>query len=44
MGRSIVVNITDNNITGYFKYFKLAEIKTVNNITSVKLIDTYFIL
>jgi hypothetical protein len=43
VGRSIVVNINDIDTTGYFEYFNLAVIKTVNNITSVELIGTYFI-
>jgi len=43
VGRSIVVNITDIDTTGYFEYFNLAVIKTINNITSVELIGTYFI-
>ena len=43
VGRSIVVNITDIDVTGYFEYYNLAVIKTINNITSVELIGTYFI-
>lgn len=43
VGRSIVVNITDIDVTGYFEYFNLAVIKTINNITSVELVGTYFI-
>ena len=43
VGRSIVVNITNLDLTGYFQYFNLAVIKTVNGITSVQLVGTYFI-
>jgi hypothetical protein len=43
VGRSIVVNITNIDVTGYFKYYNIAVIKTVNDITSVELVGTYFI-
>lgn len=43
VGKSVVVNIANIDITGYFEYFNLAVIKTINNITSVELIGTYFI-
>lgn len=43
VGKSVVINISDIDVTGYFEYFNLAVIKTVNNITSVELIGTYFI-
>ena len=43
VGRSIVLNITNIDVTGYFRYFNLAVIKTINNITSVELAATYFI-
>lgn len=43
VGKSIVLNISNIDVTGYFQYFNLAVIKTVNGITSVELIGTYFI-
>ena len=43
VGRSIVVNITNIDVTGYYKYYNVAVIKTVNAITSVELVGTYFI-
>ena len=43
VGKSIVLNITNLDITGQFQYFNLAVIKTINDIASVELIGTYFI-
>ena len=43
VGRSIWIDITGIDTTGYYKYFNLAVIKTINNITSVELVGTYFI-
>ena len=43
VGKSIVLNINNIDVTGYFRYFNLAVIKTINNITSVELVGTYFI-
>ena len=43
VGRSIVLNIKNIDITGYFQYFNIAVIKTVNDISSVELVGTYFI-
>jgi hypothetical protein len=43
VGRSIVLNVNNIDVTGYFKYFNLAVIKTINNIASVELVGTYFI-
>ena len=43
VGRSIILNIKNIDVTGYYKYFNLAVIKTINNITSVELVGTYFI-
>ena len=43
VGKSILVNIKDLDITGQYQYFNLAVIKTVNNIPSVELVGTYFI-
>jgi hypothetical protein len=43
VGKAIVVDINGIDITGYFKHFNLAVIKTINNSTSVDLIGTYFI-
>ena len=43
VGKSIVLDINNLDVTGYFKYYNVAVIKTVNAITSVELIGTYFI-
>ena len=43
VGRSIVVSISNLDISGLFQYFNLAVIKTVNAISSVELVGTYFI-
>ena len=43
VGKSIEINITNIDTTGYYKYFNLAVIKSINAITSVELIGTYFI-
>ena len=43
VGRSIELAIDNIDVTGYFQYYNLAVIKTVNAITSVELIGTYFI-
>lgn len=43
VGRSIVVNVSNLDTTGYYQYYNLAVIKTVNAITSVELVGTYFI-
>jgi len=43
VGKSILLNISNIDVTGYFQYFNLAVIKTVNSITSVELLGTYFI-
>lgn len=43
VGKSVVLEISNIDTTGYFKYFNLAVIKTVNSIPSVELIGTYFI-
>jgi len=43
VNKSIRLNITNIDTTGYFKYYNVAVIKTVNNITSVELIGTYYI-
>jgi hypothetical protein len=43
VGKSIVVNVSNLDVTGQFQYFNLAVIKTINAITSVELIGTYFI-
>ena len=41
VGKSILLSIGDIDITGYFQYFNLAVIKTINNGTSVELVGTY---
>ena len=43
VGKSVVVDITDLDITGQYQYYNLAVISTVNAITSVQLVGTYFI-
>ena len=43
VGRSIVIDISNIDLTGYFEYYNVAVIKTINNITSVQLVGTYFI-
>ena len=43
VNKSIVLNIDNIDVTGYFQYYNVAVIKTINNITSVELIGTYFI-
>ena len=43
VGRSISVRVSNLDLTGYFQYYNLAAIKTINAITSVELIGTYFI-
>lgn len=43
VGRSISVKVSNLDLTGYFQYYNLAVIKTINAITSVELIGTYFI-
>jgi hypothetical protein len=41
VGKSIVININNIDITGYFQYFNVAIIKTINGGTSVELMGTY---
>lgn len=43
VGKSVVVNIENLDVTGQYQYYNLAVIKTVNAITSVELVGTYFI-
>ena len=43
VGKSVVINILDLDVTGQYQYYNLAVIKTVNAITSVELVGTYFI-
>jgi hypothetical protein len=43
VGKSIIVDVSNLDVTGYFTYFNLAVIKTINSITSVELVGTYFI-
>lgn len=44
VGKSINVNITNIDQTGFYDYFNLAVVKTVNNISSVELVGTYKIV
>lgn len=41
VGKSINVKISNVDTSGFYDYFNLAVIKTVNNITSVELVGTY---
>jgi len=43
IGKSIVIDISNLDLTGQFQYFNLAVIKTINAISSVELVGTYFI-
>ena len=43
VGKSIVISINNIDITGYFQYFNVAIIKTINGGTSVELMGTYSI-
>jgi hypothetical protein len=43
VGRSIILDISNIDVTGYYQYFNVAVIKTINSITSVELVGTYFI-
>jgi hypothetical protein len=41
VGKSIIVNVSNLDLTGQFQYFNLAVIKTINNVSSVELLGTY---
>lgn len=43
VGKSVVVNVGNLDVTGHFQYFNLAVIKTINGISSPELVGTYFI-
>jgi len=43
VGKSIILNISNLEDTGLYQYFNLAVIRTVNAITSVELVGTYYI-
>ena len=43
VSQSIRIDIKNLDVTGYFRYYNLAVIKTINNIISVELVGTYFI-
>ena len=43
VNKSIRLNISNLETTGYFDYYNLAVIKTVNGVESVELVGTYFI-
>jgi len=43
VGKSIVIDIDNLDASGQFQYFNLAVVKTINNISSVELVGTYFI-
>lgn len=41
VGKSIVIDVSNLDLTGQFQYFNLAVVKTINNVSSVELIGTY---
>lgn len=43
VGKSIIINVDNLDTTGGFQYFNIAVIKTINGISSVELVGTYFI-
>ena len=43
VGKSIVVGVSNLDLSGQFEYYNLAVIKTINNITSVEIVGTYSI-
>jgi len=43
VGKSIILDVGNLDVTGQFQYFNLAVIKTINNISAVELVGTYFI-
>jgi hypothetical protein len=43
VGRSVVLDISNIDVTGYFEYYNIAVIKTVNGASVVQLVGTYFI-
>ena len=43
VGKSIVVSISNLDLSGQFEYYNLAVIKTINNISSVEIVGTYSI-
>ena len=43
VGKSIILKINNLEDTGLYQYFNLAVIRTVNDITSVELVGTYYI-
>ena len=43
VGKSVILDVRNIDISGYYEYFNIAVIKTVNNISSVELIGTFFI-
>ena len=43
VGKSIVLNINNIDLSGYFSYYNVAVIKTINDVTSAEVIGTYSI-
>ena len=43
VGKSIVIDVTNLDLSGKYQYYNLAVIKTINAISSVELVGTYFI-
>lgn len=43
VGKSIIVNVNNIDVSGQFEYFNLAVIKTINDVSTPELVGTYFI-
>ena len=43
VGKSVILEISNLDSTGQFQYYNMAVIKTVNGVSSVELVGTYFI-
>ncbi len=43
VNKSIVINISNVDVTGYYNYFNLAVVKTINGASTVELVGTYSI-
>jgi hypothetical protein len=41
VGKSIILGVSNLDLTGQFQYFNIAVIKTINNVSSYELIGTY---
>ena len=43
VGKSIVINVDNLDTTGFFNYFNVAVIRTINGASNVELLGTYYI-